>query len=135
EEVIQEGKDGTVEVTYEVKYLNNKEVSRTEKSRETVTEPVTKIIKIGTKVASKEEQFEYRVFELVNEVRVKEGLSPLEYSNVAASIAREHSEHMANHDDLYHSTKTDKVYSEELKKRGVNWNWTAENVARGTSQN
>lgn len=131
EEVIQEGKNGMVEVTYEVKYLNNKEVSRTEKNRETVTEPVTKVIKIGTKVATEEEQFEYRVFELVNEERGKEELSPLKYSSVAASIAREHSEHMAEHGDLYHSTETDKVYSEELKKRGVSWNWAAENVANG----
>lgn len=76
EEVVQEGRDGTLNITYEVKYLNNEEVSRTEKSRETIKEPVGQIIKRGTKILSEAEQFESRVFELVNAERVKEGLSP-----------------------------------------------------------
>src|SRR5699024_2899444 len=47
EEVVQEGKDGYTEVTYEVTYEDGVEVSREEIDRK-VVEPVNKIINVGT---------------------------------------------------------------------------------------
>ena len=47
EEVVQEGKDGYTEVTYEVTYEDGVEVSREEISRK-VIEPVDEIINVGT---------------------------------------------------------------------------------------
>ena len=47
EEVVQEGKDGYTEVTYEVTYEDGVEVSREEINRE-VIDPVDEIINVGT---------------------------------------------------------------------------------------
>ncbi|MEX1377550.1 MAG: G5 domain-containing protein [Eubacteriales bacterium] len=47
-----EGKEGSAEITYEVKYINNEEVSREEISRTIIEEPVTKVILWGTAARS-----------------------------------------------------------------------------------
>lgn len=44
--VIQEGKEGIKEVTYRIKYQNDKEIERTEISSTVIQEPVNKIIQI-----------------------------------------------------------------------------------------
>lgn len=49
EKVVTAGVNGEAEVTYKVKYVNGKEDSKTELSRKTVKEPVTKVVKVGTK--------------------------------------------------------------------------------------
>ena len=46
--VDQEGTEGTVKVTYEVKYVNNEEQSRVEVSREVVVEALDRVILWGT---------------------------------------------------------------------------------------
>ena len=47
--VIQKGQDGIREVTYKVKYQNEKEIEKTKKSSKVVKEPVDKIIEVRTK--------------------------------------------------------------------------------------
>jgi len=50
--VEEEGKKGTVKVTYKVKYVNNEEQSREEISREVVEEPTARIVLWGTATPS-----------------------------------------------------------------------------------
>ncbi|MGN0531402.1 MAG: G5 domain-containing protein [Eubacterium sp.] len=47
--VITQGVDGSKEVTYKVKYVNGKEKERTQQSAVVLTEPVQKVVKVGTK--------------------------------------------------------------------------------------
>lgn len=49
QKVITKGVNGEDEVSYKVKYVNGKEDSKTELSRKTITAPVTKVVKVGTK--------------------------------------------------------------------------------------
>ncbi len=51
--VIQEGKNGIKEVTYKVKYKDEKEIERIELSSKVIKEPVNKIVQIQTKVTSR----------------------------------------------------------------------------------
>ncbi|MCM1114060.1 MAG: G5 domain-containing protein [Clostridium sp.] len=51
--VAVKGVKGEDEITYQVKYVNGKEESKTELSRKTVKAPVTEIIKVGTKKTEK----------------------------------------------------------------------------------
>lgn len=51
--VIQQGKEGIREVTYRIKYQNEKETERTELSSVIVKEPVNKIIQVKTAVTSR----------------------------------------------------------------------------------
>lgn len=48
DQVVQEGKHGSREITYTVYYLNGVEISRTEKSRRTITPATNKIISVAT---------------------------------------------------------------------------------------
>ena len=47
--VVQQGKDGIREVTYKVKYQNDKEIEKTKISSKVIKEPVDKIIEVRTK--------------------------------------------------------------------------------------
>jgi len=51
--VIQYGKNGIKEVTYKVKYKDDKEIERIELSSKVIKEPVDKIVQIQTKVTSR----------------------------------------------------------------------------------
>lgn len=46
------GVKGEDKVTYKVKYVNGKETEKTELTRETIKEPVNKVVKVGTKKTS-----------------------------------------------------------------------------------
>lgn len=46
---VKAGKDGEAEVTYRVKYVNSKEKSRKEENRTVKSQPVQKVVKVGTK--------------------------------------------------------------------------------------
>lgn len=48
DQVVQEGKHGSREITYTVYYLNGVEISRTEKSRRTITPATNKIISVAS---------------------------------------------------------------------------------------
>lgn len=52
QKVVTQGVNGEDQVTYEVKYVNGKEESRTETERTTVKEPVNKVVNVGTKKVS-----------------------------------------------------------------------------------
>lgn len=51
--IVQSGRNGIKEVTYKVKYKNEKEISREEISSKVIKEPVNKIVQIQTKVTSR----------------------------------------------------------------------------------
>lgn len=51
-EVTQDGSNGEKEVTYKVKYVDGKEVSREKVSEKVTKEPVKKIVTVGTAVAN-----------------------------------------------------------------------------------
>ncbi len=53
EQVIQKGKNGKKEVTYKVKYQNDKEIERTEISSKVIEEPVDKIVQVRDKTTSR----------------------------------------------------------------------------------
>lgn len=53
EKVIQKGKNGKKEVTYKVKYQNDKEIERTEISSKVIEEPVDKIVQVRDKTTSR----------------------------------------------------------------------------------
>lgn len=48
-QVVQNGKNGVKEVTYKVKYQNNKEIEKTEISSKIIEKPVNKIVEVRTK--------------------------------------------------------------------------------------
>lgn len=48
--VLQQGKDGLKEITYKVKYQNDKEIDKTVISEKVITEPVNKIVQVNKKV-------------------------------------------------------------------------------------
>lgn len=52
EKVLTKGVNGVDEVSYEVKYVNGKEDSKTELSRKTVKKPVNQVVNVGTKAKS-----------------------------------------------------------------------------------
>ncbi|MGN1202854.1 MAG: G5 domain-containing protein [Eubacterium sp.] len=52
QKVVTEGVKGEAEVSYKVKYVNGKEIGRTEISRTTVKAPVNQVVKTGTKKVS-----------------------------------------------------------------------------------
>lgn len=47
--VVTKGVNGEDEVTYQIKYVNGKEESKTELVRKTVSKPVNEVVKVGTK--------------------------------------------------------------------------------------
>lgn len=53
EKVSTKGVNGVDEVSYEIKYVNGKEDSKTELSRKTVKEPVNEVINVGTRAKAK----------------------------------------------------------------------------------
>lgn len=48
EQVVQEGQTGSKEITYDVTYENGEEISRELVSEEVVTEPINRIVEVGT---------------------------------------------------------------------------------------
>lgn len=50
--VLKQGKDGLKEVTYKVKYQNEKEIEKTVISEKTITEPVNKIVQVNKKTTA-----------------------------------------------------------------------------------
>lgn len=52
QKVVTQGVNGEDQVSYEVKYVNGKEESRTETERTTVKKPVNKVVNVGTKKVS-----------------------------------------------------------------------------------
>lgn len=51
--VLQEGKEGVKEITYKIKYQNDKEIEKKVISENVITEPVNKIVQVSKKVTSR----------------------------------------------------------------------------------
>lgn len=49
DKIVQNGEDGIKEITYKVKYINDKEIEKTEVSSKVIKEPVNKIVEVRTK--------------------------------------------------------------------------------------
>lgn len=77
-----------------------------------------------------ERQIEKEIFQLINEYREKNGLPPLQYSEVAADMAESHSRRMADKDIPFGHTGFQDRYN-ALKKELPDMTAGAENVAYG----
>ncbi|MBR2616544.1 MAG: CAP domain-containing protein [Clostridia bacterium] len=66
-------------------------------------------------------------FYYVNALRVKRGLSPLNWSDTAREVAEEYSAYMIEKDFFDH----DGSYGDRLNKKGVFWSWAGENISVG----
>lgn len=133
--VIQKGKNGKINITYEVTYRDGKKVAMQEVAREIVTKPRDEIVAIGTKENPKKQQasgnsaIEDEIIRLINNERQKHGLSPLQKNGTVTQIARNHSLLMAN---KFNETNNISIWHSDLNRvfsSGVSATMVAENVA------
>ena len=75
--------------------------------------------------------FEKKVFELVNQERVKAGLPPLVLSDKLNKAADSHSENMANQDFFSHTGKDGSQAWDRAEKFGYKYSRMGENIAAG----
>ncbi|MCL2042673.1 MAG: CAP domain-containing protein [Treponema sp.] len=76
-------------------------------------------------------EFEWTVFELTNEERVKHGLPSLEWDNKLGAAARAHSEDMARNNYFNHTGLDGSNPGQRITRAGFSWRLCAENIARG----
>lgn len=106
--VVQAGKNGIKEVTYNVKYKNGEEIERTEISSKVIKEPVNKIVEIQTRVVTSR-----------SSVRAVSG-SVAEYQAYAAEMC-----------SAYGWSQTDFDCLVRLWNRESGWNPNAYNASSG----
>lgn len=70
-------------------------------------------------------------FHLTNGIRAINGLSPLKYSDAAASVAQKHSKDMATRNYFDHASPEGNRVGYRLTAGGVDWSACAENIAAG----
>lgn len=73
-------------------------------------------------------ELERLTFSLVNSERSARGLSPLQWSDSIASVARNHSVDMANHDYFAHENLQGRDMGDRLQNAGIGWHMCAENI-------
>lgn len=78
-----------------------------------------------------ENDFEYEVFELVNEVRAKHNLPPLLLYNELSSVAREKSKDLMVGNYFDHNSPTYGSPFDMMKKFGITYRTAGENIAGG----
>lgn len=78
-------------------------------------------------------EFEKQVFNLVNEERSKNGLSPLTWNNSVADVARAHSKDMGERNFMSHTNPDGLSPFDRLKNAGISYTMAAENIAAGQS--
>lgn len=76
-------------------------------------------------------QWEQEVFDLVNEIRVENGLKEFVYNETLAQTARAHSEDMMERGFFSHQNPDGESSSDRITAAGINWTQTAENIAAG----
>ena len=76
-------------------------------------------------------QWEQEVFDLVNEIRVANGLEEFVYNETLAQTARAHSEDMVERGFFAHKNPDGQSSSDRMTAAGINWTQTAENIAAG----
>lgn len=74
---------------------------------------------------------EVEVFNAVNELRTKNGLTPLIWSNSLAAVARAHSYDMASLGYFAHNSLDGRTPAERIKNAGISYRRMAENIAAG----
>lgn len=80
---------------------------------------------------SERNAFEQRVFELVNEERQKQGLSPLVWNDGLAAVARAHSKDMNDRAFMAHENPDGLSPFDRMKNQGIRYSRAAENIAAG----
>lgn len=78
-----------------------------------------------------DEDLEYRIFELTNEEREKEGLDPLVWNEDLAELARAHSLDMVERDFFSHDNPDGLSPFDRMKSAGIKYSYAAENIAAG----
>ncbi|WP_161568180.1 stalk domain-containing protein [Anaerobacillus alkaliphilus] len=75
--------------------------------------------------------YEKQMYHLVNATRVKNQVPPLQWNELAARIAKAHSDDMARHDYFDHYNLQGKSPFDRLKEGGQNYRYAGENLAVG----
>lgn len=75
--------------------------------------------------------FEMQVIDLVNSVRYKNNLNPLEYSEKATISSKKHSYDMKNKNYFEHTNKENETPFDRMKKEGIVYISAGENIAAG----
>lgn len=73
-------------------------------------------------------ELERTTFSLINSERTAQGLSPLQWSDSIASVARNHSVDMAGHGYFAHEDLQGKDMGDRLQNAGISWHMCAENI-------
>ncbi len=87
----------------------------------------------GSGSVSAVSDFVRRVFELVNEIRVQNGLNPLTLNSELSSVARLKSEDMRDNKYFSHNSPTYGSPFEMLNRFGISYRTAGENIAMGQS--
>lgn len=75
--------------------------------------------------------YEQQVFDLVNQIREENGLSPFEYNETLAQVARAHSQDMIDRNFFDHINPDGDDPSDRVSAAGIRWSRVAENIAAG----
>ena len=77
------------------------------------------------------ENYEEQIFDLVNSVRVRNGLGALQWNELAAFVAREHSNNMVEYDFFSHTDQDVNSPMDRMKAAQVEYMRMAENIVMG----
>lgn len=85
----------------------------------------------STPEADASSSFEQQVFQLVNQERAKQGLSPLTWNEDLANVARAHSKDMNDRKFMDHTNPDGLSPFDRMKNYGIKYTRAAENIAAG----
>lgn len=85
----------------------------------------------GEETAPEETGLSMQVFNLVNEEREKQGLSPLKYSKELEAVAYAHSKDMAEKNFFSHTNLEGLSPFDRMSNAGLSYSYAAENIAAG----
>lgn len=77
------------------------------------------------------QDYAYRVLELVNEERAKQGIAPLQWHDGLANVAYAHSKDMHDRNFMAHNNPDSLTPFDRIKNAGISYTRAAENVAAG----
>ena len=75
--------------------------------------------------------YEQEVFDLVNQIREENGLTPFVYNETLAQLARAHSQDMIDRDFFEHENPDGDNIDARVSAAGIRWSRVAENIAAG----
>lgn len=85
----------------------------------------------GNQTAALQAGFEYQLFDLVNSIRVRNGLGALKWNAPLATVARNHSIDMAKNNFFDHTNLKGESPFDRMRKGGLNYRSAGENIAMG----